>query len=165
MQTVSINSRHLHLNWTSALGITALFICGLPLFMGPKVAVSRPGVCYSLVISLTSKQMKGLELISSGTFAFEISESEELSLLVKQAIVRLQNKTNPSRECGQINGSNGLVSAITTKSPSDTNMMNNQRILSLVKKEKSFTTFGQIKNTLRGVQPLEWSINLYKSGF
>lgn len=91
--------------------------------------------------------------------------SKELSLSVKQAIIRLKNLNKPIREIAKTLGvAKSTVWNILKKKertgelsntkrpgrPRKTTVVDDRRILSLVKKNP-FTTVGQIKNTLQEV--------------
>ena len=91
--------------------------------------------------------------------------SKELSLSVKQAIIRLKNQNKPIREIAKTLGvAKSTVWNILKKKertselsntkrpgrPRKTTVVYDRRILSLVKKNP-FTTVGQIKNTLQEV--------------
>ena len=91
--------------------------------------------------------------------------SKELSLSVKQAIIRLKKQNKPIREIAKTLGvAKSTVWNILKKKeptgelsntkrpgrPQKTTVVDDQRILSLVKKTP-FTTVGQIKNTLQEV--------------
>ena len=102
--------------------------------------------------------------------------SKELSLSVKQAIIRLKNQNKPLREIAKTLGvAKSTVWNILKKKertgeisntkipgrPRKTTVVDDRRILSLVKKNP-FTTVGQIKNTLQevGVQSLTKVLSL-----
>ena len=91
--------------------------------------------------------------------------SKELSLSVKQAIIRLKNPNEPIREIAKTLGvakstvwdilkkKERTCELINTKRPvrpQKTTVVVDRRILSLVKKTP-FTTVGQIKNTLQEI--------------
>ncbi len=87
--------------------------------------------------------------------------SKELSLSVKQAIIRLKKQNKPIREIAKTLGvAKTTVWNILKKKelsntkrpgrPRKTTVVDDRRILSLVKKTP-FTTVGQIKNTLQEV--------------
>ena len=86
--------------------------------------------------------------------------SKDLSLSVKQAIIRLKNLNKPIRDsksirCGQIILKNKECTGELSNTkrpgrPRKTTVVDDQIILSLVKKTP-FTTVGQIKNTLQEV--------------
>ncbi len=117
-----------------------------------------------------NEQIKGPEFISSVLFAFGICccqqmRSKELSLSVKQAIIRLKKQNKPIREIAKTLGvakttvwnilkkkehTGELSNTKRPGRPRKTTVLDVRRILSLVKKTP-FTTVGQIKNTLQEV--------------
>ncbi len=119
-----------------------------------------------------NEQIKGPEFISSVLFAFGICccqtvkmRSKELSLSVKQAIIRLKKQNKPIREIAKTLGvakttvwnilkkkerTGELSNTKRPGRPRKTTVVDDRRILSLVKKTP-FTTVGQIKNTLQEV--------------
>ena len=91
--------------------------------------------------------------------------SKELSLSMKQAIIRLKNPNEPIREMAKTLGvakstvwnilkkkerTSELISTKRPVRPQKTTVVDDRRILSLVKKTP-FTTVGPIKNTLQEV--------------
>ena len=104
--------------------------------------------------------------------------SKELSLSVKQAIIRLKNQNKPIREIAKILGvAKSTVWNILKKKehqelrntkrpgrPWKTTVVADRRILSLVKKNP-FTTVGQIKNTLQEVGVCVSKSTIKKRGF
>ena len=155
----------------------SFYMC-LPLFKGPKVmgqlaaqllhgqvcvipslshlqgAYKRSRVHFKCAICIWNLLLSTLNM-----------RSKELSLSVKQAIIRLKNQNKPIREIVHLatpnvfavwnilkkKGRTGELS--NTKRPGrprKTTVVDDRRIISLVKKNP-FTTVGQIKNTLQEV--------------
>ena len=122
----------------------------------------------SLIISFNKEQIKCLELISSVLFAFGIClqsilkmRAKELSLSVKQAIIRLKYQNKPIREIAKTNQlfgtflkrKNAPVSSATPKDPEDHRKQlwwMTEELFPWWRKNPS-QTVGQIKNTLQEV--------------
>uniref|UniRef100_A0A8C5MV28 Transposase Tc1-like domain-containing protein n=1 Tax=Leptobrachium leishanense TaxID=445787 RepID=A0A8C5MV28_9ANUR len=110
--------------------------------------------------TVVKAQIQGIELLSTLKM-----RSKELSLSVKQAIIRLKKQNKPIREIARTLGvakttvwnilkkkerTGELSNTKRPGRPRKTTVVDDRRILSLVKKTP-FTTVGQIKNTLQEV--------------
>ncbi len=134
-------------------------------------AVSWTGVAYSFLISTSIKQVKVLELIISVLFAFgscccEPTLCGQTNSLYKwnRQLLGFKNKTKPSEVAGTLEVAKSTVWYIQRKKehagelsnikrpgyPLSTTVVDDQRILSMVKKNP-FTTSSQVKNTLQEV--------------
>ncbi len=87
------------------LNYSSLICTPTPFFQGIKRDVSWTGVSYSFLIFVSIKRVKVLEIIPCMPFEFRSYYSEptsrgqrELSMQVKQTIVRLQNQNKSIRE-------------------------------------------------------------------
>lgn len=141
---------YVHSDLVKFVGITACLIYVVPpLTKGNWTigfsAVPWPSVYYSLIISFRSKQMKGLESISSVAFAFVICCCQLKLWNLKcchcqwsKAFVRLKNQNKPIQEIAKILGaaeSNIYTDKLrNTRKNMKTTVVNDRRILSLVKK-------------------------------
>ena len=126
-------------------------VCVIPSLSNLQRADKRSRVHFKCAICIWNLLLSTLKI-----------RSKELSLSVKQAIIRLKNQNKPNREIAKTFKSTvwnilkkkectGELS--NTKRPGrpwKTNVVDDRKIISLVKKTP-FTTVGQIKNTLREV--------------
>ncbi len=157
-----------------------LFNMYLPPFQGTirnwtvdSKVISWTNVGYSFIISTSIKQVKGLELIQSVPFAFGIccyghtsceELSKDLSIQVKQTIVRLQK---PNKSIREIAGTSGVAKStvwyILRKKehtselsnikrpgrPWRTTVVDDWRIFSMVKKNPSQYGISLSKSTIK----------------
>ena len=158
------------------MSYNSFYMC-LPLFKRPKVMGQMAAQLFhgQVCLILSLSHLQGADKRSRVNFKCAICiwnlllstlnmRSKELSLSVKQAIIRLKNQNKPIREIAKTLGvakstvwnilkkkeRTGELS--NTKRPGKlrkTTVVDDRRIISLVKKNP--TTVGQIKNTLQEV--------------
>uniref|UniRef100_A0A8C5R1Q5 Transposase n=1 Tax=Leptobrachium leishanense TaxID=445787 RepID=A0A8C5R1Q5_9ANUR len=128
-------------------------VCDIPSLPQLQCADKRPRVHFKCAICIWNLLLSALKM-----------RSKELSLSVRQAIIRLKNPNKPIREIAKTLGMAKTVWNILKKKertgelsntkrpgrPQKTTVVDHQRIIFLVKKTP-FTTVGQIKNTLQEV--------------
>uniref|UniRef100_A0A8C5LNK9 Transposase n=1 Tax=Leptobrachium leishanense TaxID=445787 RepID=A0A8C5LNK9_9ANUR len=119
-------------------------VCDIPSLPQLQCADKRPRVIFKCAICIWNLLLSILKM-----------RFKELSLSVKQAIIRLKKQNKPIREIARTLGvAKTTVWNILKKNepgrPQKTTVVDDRRILSLVKKTP-FTTVGQIKNTLQEV--------------
>uniref|UniRef100_A0A8C5Q2J1 Transposase Tc1-like domain-containing protein n=1 Tax=Leptobrachium leishanense TaxID=445787 RepID=A0A8C5Q2J1_9ANUR len=129
-------------------------VCDIPSLPQLQCADKRPRVHFKCAICIWNLLLSTLKM-----------RSKELSLSVKQAIIRLKKQNKPIREIARTLGvakttvwnilkkkerTGELSNTKRPGSPRKTIVADDRRILSLVKKTP-FTTVGQIKNTLQEV--------------
>uniref|UniRef100_A0A8C5Q4E8 Transposase n=1 Tax=Leptobrachium leishanense TaxID=445787 RepID=A0A8C5Q4E8_9ANUR len=129
-------------------------VCDIPSLLQLQCADKRPRVHFKCAICIWNLLLSTLKM-----------RSKELSLSVKQAISRLKKQNKPIREIARTLGvakttvwnilkkkerTGELKNTKRPRRPRKTTVVDDQRILSLVKKTQ-FTTVGQIKNTLQEV--------------
>ena len=145
----------------------SFYIC-LPLFKGPKVMGQLAAQLFhgQVCVIPSLSYLQGADKRSRVNFKCAIyiwnlllstlnMRSKELSLSVKQAIIRLKNQNKPIREMvwNILKKKERTSELSNTKRPGrpwKTTVVDDRIIISLVKKNP-FTTVGQIKNTLQEV--------------
>uniref|UniRef100_A0A8C5PQS4 Transposase n=1 Tax=Leptobrachium leishanense TaxID=445787 RepID=A0A8C5PQS4_9ANUR len=129
-------------------------VCDIPSLPQLQCADKRPRVHFKCAICIWNLLLSTLKM-----------RSKELSLSVKQAIIRLKKQNKPIRDIARTLGvakttvwnilkkkerTSELSNTRRPGRPRKTTVVDDRRILSLVKKTP-FTTVGQIKNTLQEV--------------